>query len=239
MEARADIKITSSGRYTTSIVNRFVNQAYQQFMVMASNKGHLGFAKRTRVQCSTSGSDGAQSDWQANEYVAYPTDAFQILYCDVYDGNDRVPMHPFDRDERSEFDEYQGLTETKGLPRFWRAEGQTTGGTRIIQLIPRPDSAYYIVIHYIPVHTDITSDAGTFDGIAGWEEWVTNKAAQRILIQEGLTHTPSYSAMEADNRSLEEQITLHASRGRGVARMHNTRAKRRDLKRGYYRRTLE
>jgi len=53
-----------------------------------------------------------------------------------------------------------------------------------IYFSPTPSSAYTGTLWYIPAFTDISTDAGTFDGVSGWEEYAIVDAAIKCLQKE-------------------------------------------------------
>lgn len=53
-----------------------------------------------------------------------------------------------------------------------------------IYLTPVPDSAVPVRLWYVPAPTKLESDSDTFDGIAGWEEYVVVDAAIKMLNKE-------------------------------------------------------
>ncbi len=231
--SRGDFVITAGGRHTADLIGRYVNESIQAFIRMATLHGHLGpFVKFSRGVTDATSGDG--TDVGPNEFIAYPSDAFEILQIQMSDGSSRtLTLVPFSRDEVNQFERVyptQGSLAT-GMPAYWRAEGQKNDGTPIIRIIPKSDAVYNFVIEYIPVHADLVDDGDTFDGIAGFEDWVVDEAAQKVLIRDGLAGTPEYQAMEMRKRQTEKDVRQRSSRGRGPSRMFNTRRRRRDLQR--------
>ncbi len=57
-------------------------------------------------------------------------------------------------------------------------------GADQLSFLPVPNAAHTITIHYIPPPTDLAADGDTYDGRAGWEEWIVVDAAIKVAIKE-------------------------------------------------------
>jgi hypothetical protein len=54
-----------------------------------------------------------------------------------------------------------------------------------VELLPAHQASTSIICDYVPVFTDIADDTTTFDGINGWEAYVTEYAAREMFKHDG------------------------------------------------------
>ena len=50
--------------------------------------------------------------------------------------------------------------------------------------MPPPNSAYTAVVWYLPVLADLTSDSDTFNGVAGWEEFIVWDVVTKLIVRD-------------------------------------------------------
>jgi len=107
----------------------------------------------------------------------------------------------------------------------------------IVQVIPAARGVYTCTIWYVPVLPDLVNDADTFDGDAGFEEYIVNRAAMDCRTKDALTDG-TYGAIARDVERLEKDLK-HGIAGRAPAgRRIDTRGMRERLlafSRGYWR----
>ncbi len=66
-----------------------------------------------------------------------------------------------------------------GVPTSWFPYGHNKIG-----ILPPASSAYVYVVHYLPTISDLTSAGSTFDGVAGWEDYITWDVVCRLVIRD-------------------------------------------------------
>ena len=66
-----------------------------------------------------------------------------------------------------------------GVPNAWAQYNRDS-----LAILPAPDSTYAYTLWYIPVATDLASDGDTFDGVAGWEDWIVWDVVARVLVRD-------------------------------------------------------
>lgn len=87
---------------------------------------------------------------------------YKTVGMDLLDGSIYYPMERFNFSERNR---NQGNTTVK-YSTMYRVMGSN------VKFIPTPTWAGTVRHWFIPLLTDLTEDADTFDGIAGWEEYI-------------------------------------------------------------------
>lgn len=207
---RADIQDGgSSGRHTSAQLNRYINQAIQKYITLVSSVGGQNYySKRTGVLSMGTSTTVDANGWAPNQYIPLPTDFFELIGIDlIYGGNTRS-MQPFSVAERNRFRDqpYWLSSNQTGRPRYYRIMGANAAGTQVAEVIPWSDGgAYQYEIWYIPEFADLVADGDTFDGRAGFEEWIVNRAAMDALKKDGEADSV-YAALSAENEKLEREM---------------------------------
>lgn len=108
-----------------------------------------------------------------------PSDFYKLVGPPEVDlgGPGPVPMVRWTFAERTSYLYTGGWTSDR--PIAYRLYGRDE-----VSFLPVPDAAHDITVHYIPAPTDLSADADTYDGRAGFEEWVVCDAAIKVAIKE-------------------------------------------------------
>lgn len=166
-------------RHGATLINRIINQEIQHFREDLSGEGSrhfLAIATGTMLQ-------GATSGFPFRELNA-GTLASGIVR--VYGLDVKCQGGEWKRLEHTTFEDranYGGPLNTDE-PRVW-AEFQTTR----LAVLPPPDRNYDFVLWYLPVLNDLAADADTFDGVAGWEDYVMWSTVARLVIRDQFPQT--------------------------------------------------
>lgn len=208
---RADVE-SLADRHPDDELTRFINQSCQALREIVSLAGHEYYRKTSSV--NTTAGQG---------YVAYPSDAVSVLGVDCTVQGRTYNLTPYMRHERNRFDD---VTVDGGYPQQFRVS-QNTGTTPVLEIIPEPQGVYPLVIYYVPILTALSLDADTFDGVAGWEEWVVLDSAVKVLTKEGAG--PEIGVLMAERDRVEERIRNMAPKLQraGAPRRVDTRGMRR------------
>jgi hypothetical protein len=228
---RADVTDGGSGgRHTSARLNRYINQAIQRYVNLANQGGGEWFVKRSTVTGSASTTEDT-AGWAPNQYIAMPSDFASLVGIDITVGSTTVPMMQFERVERDSFLDSPSWLASNGTgqPVYYRLGGTNQAGSKIAQVIPAADQAYTFEVWYIPAITDLSSDSDTFDGTAGYEEYVAIRAAVDCLINDGNTSTALYGALKMDLDEMEKEMRFKFASMGGAGRRVNTRAYRERL----------
>lgn len=109
---------------------------------------------------------------------ALPTDFLSLLGVDVAFGQNIIlTARPFMWNERNRYKWYPGWVYSQ--PVFYRLQAGS------IKFIPAPQGGYAITLWYVPTPTPLVAPSDTFDGIAGWEEYVVLDVAIKALTKDG------------------------------------------------------
>lgn len=161
-------------RHGATLLTRIINQEIQHFREDLSGEGSRHFltvATGTMLQ-------GATSGFPFRELNAR-TIASGIVR--VYGLDIKNQAGEWKRLEHTTFEDranYGGPVNT-GEPTVW-AEYNTTK----LAVLPPPDRNYDFVLWYLPVANDLAADTDTFDGVAGWEDYVMWSSVARLVIRD-------------------------------------------------------
>lgn len=214
---RADIVIDDAGKHTNTRIVRYINQAVQAFVRMTARAGHEHYLRRSTISTATSTTEDANG-WAPCEYIAQPSDMLAVRAMEITVSGAPVPMIDVETLEGLALRNAQVWSaETFGAPRYYRVGGLAKPGgtnTDAIRIFPKADAVYSIECWYLARPTDMSGDSDTFDGVAGMEEWVVNRAAMDCLLRAGLPTSDQYQALAAENARLEAEVKFTmATRG--------------------------
>jgi len=187
--AQADFVTSSTGRYTDTLLNRLINQSVQRFRERVCKEG------MTHYLVSTTGtlSSGSTSPYSFKELdlSAVTPSVVRVYGVDItYSNVVRTLAHrPFQ--ERNDF----GGPMTTGIPRAWAIYG-----TRTVAIMPAPDQNYAYTVWYLPVLADMSADGDTFDGVAGWEQWIVWDVVCNLIARD------QYAAAYAQSVQLRNEV---------------------------------
>lgn len=233
---RADIVDGGSGgRHPSATLNRRINQAIQQFRRVVTDCGAEMFLARSPTVTDPTTTVNS-SGWAPCDYLTLPTDFYHLVGVDITVNGRTVTLVDFMRAERNLFKDDFGIgwsstNSQKGTPEYYRISGylrQVIGydTTQIIQLIPACDIAYAATIWYLPIPKDLAADGDTFDGIAGYEEWVVNRAAMDSMMHDGIANSAAYAALQVENEKMQTRMAAEFGQNESVGRRIDTMAQR-------------
>lgn len=172
IQEQADIK-GSTTRYGSTLLNRLINRSRQKFGREISNAG----ARHLLQPASGTLSVGATSPHQFYELDLSATspNMVAIYGIDVTISGERRTLLQIPFTQRSD---WGSITHT-GQPAAWAAYR-----TRVAAIFPAPDQAYAYTAWYLPSLNDLADDADTWDGVAGWEEFVVWDVTAALLARD-------------------------------------------------------
>lgn len=175
IQAQADfVGAATTGRYPLTTVTRFINQSIQAFRERLSNEGATHFL----VSATGSLTSGATSPYPFNvlDLSAVNPSIVRLYGIDLTLNGGRVKSLSFTPfTERASF---EGPVVTSE-PRAW-----SVFNTRKVAIMPPPNQTYTYVAWYLPVLTDLSSGSDTFDGVAGWEDFIVWDVVCRMLMRD-------------------------------------------------------
>jgi hypothetical protein len=140
-----------SVRHTDAELTRSINESIAELydLLVSSNKDYYLDSKDYSVVAGT-------------DTYALPTDFYKVVGVDVQDSSRWRLMRRFNWSERNQLQESAA---TK-----WNTRYRVMGSN--LRLRPSPSWTGTIRFWYIPAPAELVNDGDTFDGIAGWEEYV-------------------------------------------------------------------
>lgn len=225
---RADITDGSTtGRHTTANLNRRINQAIQQFVRLVTDAGCTWYVKQTSGTTSTDATADANG-WAPRDYISMPSDFYHLEGIDITTGGTTVPMLDYMQLERDLFKIAPAWLATggAGMPIFYKLGGTNAAGSLVAKIIPSSNAAFAYTIWYLPAPADLVDDNNDkFDGIAGYEEWVVNRAVMDSMLRDN-AQTPVYAACAAENAKLEARMKFEFASAAGPGRRIDSKALR-------------
>lgn len=160
-------------RTTPSLINRLLNQAVQRFRERISAEGS------THYLTSTTGTLGVGATSPYPFYVLDLTGVspgiVRTYGVDVTVNSEVISLSHVSFNDR---DKYGGPNNTD-IPAAWSHFSREQ-----LAILPPSSGSYPYVVWYLPVLADMTSDGSSFDGVAGWEEFVTWDVVCRIIVRD-------------------------------------------------------
>lgn len=207
--AQADITgaVGANSRYTPTTLTRYINQAIQRFREKLSNEG----ATHYLVSATGSLSTGATSPYPfyVLDLSAVSPNVVRVYGLDItVNGETRMLKHvPFNA--RADY----GGARSTGIPDAW-AQYQTAK----IAILPPSQQAFTYVAWYLPVLADLSGDADTFDGVAGWEDFVVWEVVCRLVVQDQYPQAYQMAVNERERawKDIVRQATRVSHAGGGV-----------------------
>lgn len=108
--------------------------------------------------------------------------------------------------------QYQGFSgpipsgATQAIPCGWFRFGATVG------FVPPAQGAYAYTAWYMPQIADLVADGDTFDGIAGWEEWLTWDCFVKLISRDRDVEIYALATTERDRLQREFEQRLRQDR---------------------------
>lgn len=166
----ADIQ-NKLARFPVAEVRRHINQAIQSHRGMVSEMGAQFYVEPVAVTYAA-GSPNVTFPTNPNIAESYGLDV-------VVNGRARE-LYPAGSERRNDWGGVSGAASaTRGVPVYFTARGSG------VTVVPLPDAAYTGTAWVMLISPDLAIDGDTFNGVAGWEDWVVFDAAIRTLAKDG------------------------------------------------------
>jgi hypothetical protein len=199
ISAQADI-VGGTGRYPTATLNRFINQSIQRFREKLSSEGAQHFL--TNVTGTITAGATAPYPFAVIDLTAVSPSVVRVYGVDVTltSGVVTTLSHsPFQ--QRTDF----GGPIVTGEPRAW-----SNFNTRKIAIMPATNQSYPYNVWYLPVLADLALDADTWDGVAGWEDFIVWDVVCRLIIRD--QYLTAYQTATGYRQELWADILRNATR---------------------------
>lgn len=188
-----------TARVTDARLTRAINQSIQEFRELISDAGNPYF-----LVTSTNGATLTAGATSPYPFGALTVSSFSPAILrpygfDIKVGNQWTELAPVNFGQRNDFQNDWLNGSTTGQPRVFFQFNAAQ-----IAYAPASDAAYEYKIYYLPTLTDLSADGDTFDGIAGWEEWVVFNAGSKLLLRDN--QGEQFAAFAAERQRLLEGI---------------------------------
>ncbi len=174
---RADVRYHSdiqgfTIRHTDANLTRLINQSIQQFRENVSSEGITHYLTSHTATLSAGSTSGYP--FRILDLSAVSPNLVRLFSIWVEcDDNNWLPLRSVDFTEAPN---YQWNDDSAGqIP-----EAYANITTYTFAILPAPGYAMAYRAWYLPVFTDLSADSDTFDGIAGWEDWLVWDVCQRV-----------------------------------------------------------
>lgn len=188
---------TSTGRHTDTQINTIINESWQAMRELASERTQIYLKPSSATM--TAGKTSPYS-WGT---VTLPGDCVRIYGFDVtVTSTDVRTLLPLQFTERNE---YVGLYgQGTGVPVGFfpyniGVESTTTVTAGTVGILPAPAQGYSYTLWYLPAWTAISTDTYVFDGIAGWDDWVSWDSVLKLAAADNdMTATAQIATQERE-----------------------------------------
>jgi hypothetical protein len=175
---RNDVRAQSDGignklRHTDQALDRLINQGIQRFREKISIEGAAHYLVSTTVALAA----GATSPYSfaSLSLANVSPGVVRVTGVDITVNGDVFSLLHVPFNARNDY----GGPQAKSQPQAWAQYG-----TRTLAILPAPDAAYSIVVWYLPILTDLVNDNDTFDGVAGWEDFIVWDVVRRLTVRD-------------------------------------------------------
>lgn len=200
-------------RHVDADLNRAINQSIQRFREMVSTNAINHFL----VSSTQTTTVGATSPYpfQVLDLSAINPNVVRVYAVDATIHGNVIPLSPEQFSARAD---YQGT--------YQRLTGQPAAFANMttykLALLPAPDAVYSLVVWYLPVIADLVADGDTFDGIAGYEEWITWDVLVKLIQRDQYPQLYSTATNERDTLKRDMIHALGGVNQRSVGRRRDT-----------------
>lgn len=189
-------------RHGVTLLNRQINQSIQRFRERISSEGAQHFLTVATGVMQSGPTDGFP--FYSLNAGAQASGIVRIFGVDV-----QRPDGTWHRLEHTTFQDRTryggGSPGAVGQPRVW-AEYRTA----TLAIMPPPAQTMSYVVWFLPVMNDLQSDSATFDGVAGWEDYVVWDVTCRIIGRD--QYTAVYPMLSAERDRIWADIVRNATR---------------------------
>ncbi len=194
-QLRADVRYQAdiqgfTVRHTDSNLTRLINQSILRFRENVSNDGLTHYL--TSVTGTLSSGVTTGYPYKILDLTAASPGVVRIFAVDLETQDSCwVTLRSVDFSERTR---YQLFDNNAGqVP-----EAFANITTYVLALLPAPGYAMDYRVWYLPVFTDLAADSDTFDGVAGWEDWVVWDVSQKTLSRDRYPEAYALCGQERD-----------------------------------------
>lgn len=169
-------------------VRRAINQSIAEFREAVSETGHPYFLRSTTGTLAV----GPTSPYHFAklDLSSLNPSHHRIYGFDIKVGTEWQALEVAHFQDRNLAQEL--LVDANGTPRLWFEFERSS-----VAYSPPAVSALTYIIWDLPVHSDLTADGDTFDGMNGWEEWVIFNSGAKLLLRDRDAHLEAFERERA------------------------------------------
>jgi hypothetical protein len=199
---QADI-VGATARHDDTLLTRLINQSIQRFRERLTADGIQHYLVNTTGLLTA----GVTSPYPFNvlDLSAAAPNIVRTYSMDIDIGGRLKTLAHVQFEERSRWSGSQ----ITGEPVAWCHIQTTT-----IAVMPAPTYAYSYAVWYLPKLADLTTGASTFDGVAGWEDYIVWDVVSRLVVRD--QYPQAFQMVEQTKQELWRDI-LRSSRKVTVA----------------------
>jgi len=202
VQRAADIE-GSTARFPSSELNDYINESLAELYGLIIGAYGQDYYRRT----FTFTTNGASASYPL------PNDFLSVISVDVpLGGNLVITAKTYSENERNLYKFFPFGAWTLHQPLFYRLTGafDSSGSTpQTITFTPQPSGPYTVNVNYVPVPTKLVDDLNTFDGVAGWEEYVVLDAAMKCATKN--QEWELLQALAARKQGMRERVEAMAA----------------------------
>ena len=201
---------------TDAVANYWINQSVAELWDLLVSTDIDRYVKEATISTT----EGTKS-------YSLPSDFYKPREVEKLVNSERITIEQFQFAEKNRYRDtpYFGLPYEDFLPRYRIMQQGIDGSDALIFFEPDPGTGTYY-LWYVQAPQQLSDDADTFDGVAGWEDHIVYNVAIKMLIREESDPTPL--VFERDR--IERRIKTMSS-GRSSGRPPRVQ----DTRRRYYR----
>lgn len=212
----ADVTITASGRYSTTMVNLWINQAIQEAQLLRVRYHTADAAITTATITAT---DVPQmGGYLEREVAALPADflAIESVYLVIGSIPERRQLLPVTAsDEEANW--------SNGQPLYYALLDAGQTGTARLRVWPPADQNYSLQIKYYPEHPTLVNGTDNWEFAPGTQDLVIAKAAMNLLGRDGTQEPAQYQDLQRRYNDAMQALIGYCKRDPGLRTMRNTR----------------
>jgi hypothetical protein len=162
---------------TDSEIDTMIEEAYSDMYDILVNTNENYFISSTTLTLTAG----------VNTY-SLPTDWYKLKGVDAVRNGFRYQMDQVPWESRNK---YNITTNYQSTPVEYAFYGNS------LYFLPTPNATFTVTVYYVPAPPKYVSDSTTVDGVAGFEQYIVNKAATMIRMKEEKDYTPYANAAMA------------------------------------------
>jgi hypothetical protein len=187
-------------RHTDADLLIVINQSIQRFREMVSDAGFSYYLTPSAAASFTTGATSPYA-FKVLDIASLSPTAVRIYGIDVTVSGAIHSLDAVDFAERNKYQYSDGPS--TGVPVAFSMYSDTK-----VAILPPPDATYAYTIWYLPQVTELSAGSDTFDGKAGWEEWIVWDVFHKLIHRD--TYPQLFASVATERDRLQADIVKRA-----------------------------